>query len=58
MSDTYIPQVNGVTTVVHRIARELSRHGIPADVVTAELPLASLPVGWALDGALAAAALL
>ncbi len=33
------------------VARELSRHGIPADVVTAELPLASLPVAWALAAA-------
>lgn len=33
------------------VARELSRHGVPADVVTAELPLASLPVAWALASA-------
>jgi hypothetical protein len=33
------------------VARELSRHGIPADVVTAELPLTSLPVAWALASA-------
>jgi len=30
------------------VARELSRHGVIADVVTTELPLASLPVAWAL----------
>jgi len=33
------------------VARELARHGVPADVVTAELPLASLPVAWALASA-------
>jgi hypothetical protein len=33
------------------VARELARHGVPADVVTAELPLTSLPVVWALASA-------
>jgi Type I phosphodiesterase / nucleotide pyrophosphatase len=30
------------------VARELARRGVPADVVTAELPLPALPVAWAL----------
>lgn len=33
------------------VARELARHGIPSDVVTAELPAAALPVAWALASA-------
>jgi hypothetical protein len=33
------------------VARELGRHGISTDVVTAELPLAALPLAWALTQA-------
>jgi phosphopentomutase len=33
------------------VARELGRRGIPADVVTAELPISALPVTWALASA-------
>jgi hypothetical protein len=38
-------------TRLRPVARELSRHDIPADVVTAELPLAALPLAWALTQA-------
>jgi hypothetical protein len=33
------------------VARELARKNVPADVVTAELPLTALPVAWALASA-------
>ena len=38
MSDTYIPQVNGVTTVVHRIARVLRAAGHAVAVVAPRYP--------------------
>jgi len=38
-------------TRLRPVARELARHDIPADVVTAELPLAALPLAWALTHA-------
>jgi len=41
MSDTYIPQVNGVTTVVHRIARVLRVAGHGVAVVAPRYPRAS-----------------
>lgn len=33
------------------VARELARHGIPTDVVTAELPFTARPIAWALASA-------
>lgn len=43
----FLPRISRLRPV----ARELARHGVPTDVVTAELPLASLPVAWALASA-------
>lgn len=40
----FLPRV----TRLRPVARELARRGVPADVVTAELPLPALPVAWAL----------
>jgi hypothetical protein len=45
-------------TRLRPVARELARHDIPADVVTAELPLAALPLAWALTQAAGARRLL
>jgi glycosyltransferase involved in cell wall biosynthesis len=41
MTDTYIPQVNGVTTVVHRIARALEAAGHAVAVVAPRYPRGS-----------------
>lgn len=38
VTDTYIPQVNGVTTVVHRIARALRERGHGVAVVAPRYP--------------------
>jgi glycosyltransferase involved in cell wall biosynthesis len=38
ITDTYVPQVNGVTTVVHRIARVLAAAGVPCVVVAPAYP--------------------
>src|SRR5262245_10758186 len=38
-------------TKLRPVARELARHDIPADVVTAELPIGVLPLAWALTQA-------
>ena len=38
VTDTYIPQVNGVTTVVHRIARVLERAGHGVGIVAPRYP--------------------
>jgi len=38
VSDTYLPQVNGVTTVVHRIARTLRAAGHEVAVVAPRYP--------------------
>ncbi|HET9709931.1 MAG TPA: glycosyltransferase [Gemmatimonadales bacterium] len=38
MSDTYVPQVNGVTTVVHRIAQALRAAGHAVAVVAPRYP--------------------
>ncbi len=38
-------------TRLRPVARELARHDIPADVVTAELPLGAMPLAWALTRA-------
>ena len=43
----FLPRVSRLRPV----ARELARHGVTADVVTAELPAAALPVAWALASA-------
>ena len=40
----FLPRVRNLRPV----ARELSRRGVPADVVTAELSLTALPIAWAL----------
>lgn len=36
-------------TRLRPVARELARHHIPADVVTAELPISATPLAWALS---------
>jgi glycosyltransferase involved in cell wall biosynthesis len=38
VTDTYVPQVNGVTTVVHRIVRTLTTGGAPCAVVAPRYP--------------------
>ena len=43
VSDTYTPQVNGVTTVVRRIARVLERNGHEVGVVAPAYPGAAAP---------------
>jgi glycosyltransferase involved in cell wall biosynthesis len=38
VTDTYVPQVNGVTTVVHRMVRGLAAAGVPCAVVAPAYP--------------------
>jgi phosphatidylinositol alpha 1,6-mannosyltransferase len=45
VSDTYLPQVNGVTTVVHRIVALLRAEGHEAAVVAPRYPGFAAPVG-------------
>jgi glycosyltransferase involved in cell wall biosynthesis len=45
VTDTYVPQVNGVTTVVHRIARVLAAAGVPHVIVAPAYPGAAAEPG-------------
>jgi membrane-associated phospholipid phosphatase len=45
VTDTYVPQVNGVTTVVHRIARVLASTGVPRAIVAPAYPGAAAEPG-------------
>jgi glycosyltransferase involved in cell wall biosynthesis len=45
VTDTYVPQVNGVTTVVHRMVRTLGDAGVPCAVVAPAYPEAATHPG-------------